>query len=355
MRAKFVPTDYLLHKMFTFTQDENRLIPAIRLASHSHPGHIHSVRPASNPSSEFHMPSNANASNVIFLAGSGRSGTTWLANLINHRQDHCYYFEPLNHHQVKGIEPFGWRQYLRPDGEYPEHYSVAKNFLYGTVDVPWVNRFNHAPTSSLRMVKEIRANMTLAWMRRRFPDVKIILTLRHPIAVTISRLEMGWTRGVDLVLGQSELNQDFLEPVLPLLEREGMHPYESGILLWCVENFVALQQIRELDVHVMFYEHLALNPECELKRLYEFLDRPFDEHILEGLDQPSHTSGKVDPARTAEARLEKWKKKLTPDIISRTVDLLKLFSLDQIYDDNATPRLENASVLSGQRIETGGH
>jgi len=292
------------------------------------------------------MAVDTSPSNIIFLAGSGRSGTTWLANLINHRQDHCYYFEPLNHHQVKDIEPFGWRQYLRPDEEYPEHLAVAKNFLYGTVDVPWVNRFNDAPTSSLRMVKEIRANMTLAWMRRRFPEVKIILTLRHPMAVTVSRLEMGWPRGVDLALGQQELNQDFLEPVLPVLEREGMHPYESGILLWCVENFVALKQIQGLDVHVLFYEHLALNPNDELKRLFNFLQRPFDEHILEGLTQPSHTSGKVDPARTAEARLEKWKKKLTPDIISRSVELLKLFSLDQIYDESPMPRLDDASVLS---------
>ncbi len=294
------------------------------------------------------MAADANPSNITFLAGSGRSGTTWLANLINHRQDHCYYFEPLNHHQVKGIEPFGWRQYLRPGDEYPDHFAVAKNFLYGTVDVPWVNRFNVAPLSNQRIVKEIRANMTLAWMRRRFPDMKIILTLRHPMAVTVSRLEMGWTRGIDLVLGQWELNQDFLEPVLPVLERENMHPYESGLLLWCVENFVALQQIRELDVHVLFYEHLALNPEDELRRLFEFLDQPFDTHILDGLDQPSHTSGKVDPALTAEARLEKWKKKLNPDIIAQSVELLKLFSLDQIYDNNPVPRLDDATILSLQ-------
>ncbi len=300
------------------------------------------------------MAPETSPSNTIFLAGSGRSGTTWLANLINHRQDHRYYFEPLNHYQVKDIEPFGWRQYLRPDREYPEHLAVTRNFLHGTIDNPWVNRFNAAPLSDQRMVKEIRANMILAWMRRRFPEVKIILTLRHPIAVTLSRLEMGWKRGIDLVLGQPELNQDFLEPVLPVLERANMHPYESGLLLWCVENFVALQQVRELDVHVLFYEHLALNPEDELRRMFTFLERPFDEHILEGLDKPSHTSGKVDPARTVEARLEKWKKRLPAEIISSSIDLLKLFSLDQIYDDSPVPKLEHASILSGQRRGRGG-
>ena len=46
--------------------------------------------------------------------------------------------------------------------------------------------------------------------------------------------------------------------------------------------------------------------------------------------------------------MEKWKKKLTPDIISRSVELLKLFSLDQIYDESPMPRLDDASVLSRQ-------
>ncbi len=294
------------------------------------------------------MPEHARPDNVIFLAGSGRSGTTWLANLLNHRQDFSYYFEPLNHHQVKGIDPFGWRQYLRPDGDYPEHRKVAENFLYGTVENEWVNRFNSAPHSNKRIVKEIRANMTLAWMRQQFPDVKLILTLRHPIAVTVSRMEMNWKRGVDLLLGQPELNEDYLEPILPLLEREEMHAYESGLLLWCVENFVALKQIRELDVHVLFYEHLALHPEAELRRLFTFLDQPFDEHILDGINNPSHTSGKVDPARTVEARLEKWRKKLPTDIVANSIRLLQLFSFDQIYDDNATPQLESADILSNQ-------
>jgi len=33
---------------------------------------------------------------VVFVSGSGRSGTSWLANLCNYRNDFRYLFEPLN-------------------------------------------------------------------------------------------------------------------------------------------------------------------------------------------------------------------------------------------------------------------
>ena len=36
----------------------------------------------------------------VFLAGSGRSGTTWLSEIINHRRGYRYVFEPFNPREV---------------------------------------------------------------------------------------------------------------------------------------------------------------------------------------------------------------------------------------------------------------
>ena len=39
----------------------------------------------------------------VFLAGSGRSGTTWLSEIINHRRGYRYVFEPFNPSQRSAL------------------------------------------------------------------------------------------------------------------------------------------------------------------------------------------------------------------------------------------------------------
>jgi hypothetical protein len=38
--------------------------------------------------------------NTIFLAGTGRSGTTWLSNIINYKNEYRYMFEPFQSKKV---------------------------------------------------------------------------------------------------------------------------------------------------------------------------------------------------------------------------------------------------------------
>lgn len=289
-------------------------------------------------------PVNEPARQTIFLAGSGHSGTTWLANLINHRHDHCFLFEPLNHKQVGGIEMFGPRQYLRPGRDYPEHRAVFERIFRGQVDSEWVNRFNRAPDSPRRLVKEIRANLMLGWLRQAFPRLKLVFILRHPLAVTVSRLEQNWRPGVEMVFGEQELYADILSPMRELLAGE-MHPWERQLLLWCVENFVALYTLKGRDVHVLHYEHLVTEPERELRRLFAYLGRPFDEGIRAEISRPSHTSSAVSSVHTGQDKLARYKTRLAPDVIDHSLKILHLFSLDQVYGPDPLPLIEDPALL----------
>ena len=38
---------------------------------------------------------------VVLISGSGRSGTSWLANICNYKNDFRYIFEPLNPKKIR--------------------------------------------------------------------------------------------------------------------------------------------------------------------------------------------------------------------------------------------------------------
>src|SRR6516165_9942427 len=59
------------------------------------------------------------ANNVVFLAGTGRSGTTWVSHFINYRNEYRYIFEPFPSPKANICTAFRYRQYLRPENDDP--------------------------------------------------------------------------------------------------------------------------------------------------------------------------------------------------------------------------------------------
>lgn len=96
----------------------------------------------------------------------------------------------------------------------------------GRSGTSWVNQFNHAPNSQSVLIKAIRANLLLPWLQRQLPWVKLILIVRHPIPVVLSHLDVErfhlvfYERLVeqpDIEFGRLE---DFLGHPLPETARE---------------------------------------------------------------------------------------------------------------------------------------
>src|SRR3712207_9472155 len=71
--------------------------------------------------------------NSVFLAGSGRSGTTWVAEIINHRNGYRLVFEPFHPGRVGICGSFRRKQYLRPDDRREAYLGPARRILTGGV------------------------------------------------------------------------------------------------------------------------------------------------------------------------------------------------------------------------------
>ncbi|HET7271583.1 MAG TPA: sulfotransferase [Rubrobacter sp.] len=273
----------------------------------------------------------------VFLAGSGRSGTTWLSEIINHRGDYRYVFEPFNPREVGVFKHFRSKQYLRPDDRREEFLEPARLVLTGGLRNPWTDRFHGRFVARRRLIKDIRANLLLGWMNANFPGMPIILLLRHPCAVVASRLALGWKDNLSVTMEQEELVEDFLLPMEAEI-RAARDDFERHLFLWCIDNYVPLKQFETGQIHLAFYENLLVNPEEELGSLFAFLGEDLDSRAFGNLERPSPLSRKNAPAPSVDG----WRSQTSPRRLERTIEVLNLFGLDRLYGDGAMPNPSGA-------------
>jgi Sulfotransferase family len=276
----------------------------------------------------------------VFLAGSGRSGTTWLSEVINHSGGYHYVFEPFNPARVGAFGHFRSKQYLRPDDTREEFLKPASLALTGALKSSWTDRFNRALVARRRLIKDIRANLLLGWMRANFPDMPIVLLLRHPCAVVASRLALGWKDNLSETMEQQDLVEDFLLPM-----ETGIHAardaFERHLILWCIDNYVPLRQFAPGEIHLTFYENLLISPEAELQSLFTFLGEDLDDRTCDRLDRPSPLSRKDAPIPSVDG----WRVRVDACQLQRVGEILALFGLDGVYGEGPMPDPSGAYVL----------
>ena len=230
----------------------------------------------------------------VFLAGSGRSGTTWLSGVINHGGGYRYVFEPFNPARVGAFGHFRSKQYLRPGDGREEFLEPARLVLTGALRSPWTDRFNRKLVARRRLIKDIRANLLLGWMRANFPGMPIVLLLRHPCAVVASRLALGWKDNLHETMEQEDLVEDYLRPMEAEI-RAARDDFERHLFLWCIDNYVPLRQFGPGEIHLAFYENLLVNPEDGATQPLRLLGEDTDDRAYEELDRPSPLSRKGVP------------------------------------------------------------
>ena len=282
---------------------------------------------------------------TVFLAGSGRSGTTWLSGLVNHDSGYRQVFEPFHPGKVEDFRGFGSKQYLRPGDRREEFLEPARKAVTGQLRSGWTDR-GGALVARRRLVKDIRANLLLGWLAENFPGMPIVLLMRHPCAVVSSRLALGWRENLDEAMGQGDLVEDHLLPVEERI-RAARDPFERHLFLWCIDNHVPLRQFSPGAIHLCFYENLVLDPEPELRRLFAFVGRDFDDGVLGKLGRPSLTS------RWGERpSVDGWRSRVSGERLEGAVEVLGLFGLDRVY--GAGPMPDTAGALDLMGAETRG-
>jgi hypothetical protein len=279
----------------------------------------------------------------IVVTGSGRSGTTWLLDLLAHDRTIRPIFEPLHFKNVPRTRQL-WGLYLRANEAHEELESFLHKVFYHRADRAWFSWMTcrvdwdtplwklprayrtglkyWRPHASRRAIKFIKASLMLPWMQQRFPSKMIYIT-RHPCAVLSSRKEMGWGGNPLRFLEQQHLAEDFLSEHRSWIEQAEDSLFKKLVLVWCIENLVPQAQIQsgELDVHWATYEDLVLKTEETLHRMLEFIDFPMANRDA----VVSHAAASLGTAK--EERLSKWKAHLDSEQVGFIMESTERFGL----------------------------
>lgn len=272
--------------------------------------------------------------NSIVLAGSGRSGTTWVGNVIAANPMVAIIFEPFDRRRVAEVAALPLRAYARPMGRYPEWEPVVERVLRGAVQNEWTQRQGRRWWANKRLIKTIRATLMLGWLTERFQP-RIVYITRHPCAVVLSRLKLKWETHLDVFLGQTELVEDYLAPFIDLIEGA-----ETSIarhaLMWAVENFVPLQQEQRKEWVWCTYEELYTQPEAEADRILRELGMRKNWLTKRALNRISMVT-RADSALTEQRdALTEWQRQLSSEEIRIILDLVAAFGID-IYGSDIMP------------------
>ena len=282
---------------------------------------------------------------TIFLAGTGRSGTTWVQEVINARNDFRIMFEPFHSKKVDLVRDWNYRQYLRCNDRGDKFLKPATSILSGNIKHKWIDRFNRKFYPRKRLIKDIRAQLFLKWIKHHFSEIPIILLLRHPCAVANSKLKLGWETHLNDFLIQDELMEDFLNPFKKEIE-SAQNTFDKHIFMWCIENYVPLRQFSGGEVLVIFYEYLCTNPQKEIENILSFIGEDFSSEMIEQSTKPSSLSRKDSPICSRSDLVNSWRKSISNKQTERAMEICSIFGLQKIYDKSGFPLLSGKEALS---------
>lgn len=291
---------------------------------------------------------------VILVTGDARSGTSWLGELVTELTDSRQIFEPLLYETTEFRQLGSGVIYADEDVSAPGLEKIYDRIFRGQLRPNYsVDRGNDIRSYSSCVVKALRMNYSLRYIRERFPDITVLFIIRHPLAVLRSQCEIASD-------DQLEVSRTYYQT---LLENEGLQrsiwsmygPYTPDsadyrlykLAGWCCLHRALLDYLEaggELDL--VSYEHLFLNPSGMMSVLQDRLDkRGFQTYSLSKrrVRQPSRTtqSAEIKQVRCGAGH-DKWRSYFSESEQREFAAVLAHFDLEDLFDDEGLPatRLE---------------
>ena len=276
---------------------------------------------------------------TVALLGSARSGTTWVGEVIDRHHDHRVVFEPLRPNRVPAAKAFANGQYLRRADADPRYLDPMRAILTGRVRNPWADHLNHVVVARRRLVKEIRANLLAPWLVEQFPGMPVVLLVRHPLGVAVSRREMGWDDHLGDALAQPALVQDHLTDEQAACLNGLTHPFARSVAQAGLETLVPLRMTTPHELLVVTYEGLVSQPREQAERVLRHVGQQPDGALDAALDRPSHLARADSAVRTGGDRAASWLARVSEDETSAAAEVLAVLGLDAVYAvDDPYPR-----------------
>jgi hypothetical protein len=196
--------------------------------------------------------------------------------------------------------------------------------------------------SQRALLKDPFAVFSAPWFAQKL-NCKVVITIRHPGGFASSLKRLNWSFDFRDLLDQPMLMRDYLEA--DRAEMEAMQADDvvgQSALLWRM-IYRSVHATRSLfpDFKIVRHEDLSLDPVAGYKSLYESLGLIFDEKVRDTILNSSSSENPTELSKKkvhsvkldSRANMDNWKKRLTPEEITRirkmTEDVSHLFYSDE--------------------------
>jgi hypothetical protein len=279
----------------------------------------------------FYLDLGADERDTMLIAGAGRSGTTWLGELVNATNRLRTLFEPFSRNHLDDPN-FHVRQYINTDSDDALLYTTVRRILCGRTRGQWIDRYNKRILAQKRLIKAIHANLFLNWIHVHFPKMPIVYVIRHPCAVALSRVQCGWNAqgAIADLLDQQDLVVEHLEPMLDLIQKTS-DPFESHIIMWAVENAIPLSQFSSSEIHIVSYEDVLRDPQGELDRIFHFVKLEQPTLALDKYHTPSCMTNRDKKFTSGPRKISQWREHVSRQMLDRANGILAHWQLDSLY------------------------
>jgi hypothetical protein len=279
----------------------------------------------------------------LLIFSTPRSGTTWLAELLATQGRFKIVNEPFDlridvKREYLGLDT--WESLLEPANR-PVMLRYLQSFVAGEDrDLRFKRErpFSEAwrPVTDRVLFKILFAGEDDIEGFRRALDGEVLLLLRHPVPVSLSRRTLPRLH--------SFLHSPYAEYFTPEQRRIGREVMDTGdafrkaVLDWTLQNAVPLRH-RRPEWLVLSYEQLVLEPQVVLSVLTDRFGFPAPGRMQQRLWKASGSTGKSAPAsravleepqRAERARgwlVGKWRDVVTPAQEAAAFDLLDAFGV----------------------------
>jgi len=276
----------------------------------------------------------------VFLFATPRGGSTWFMELVSCQPGFRYCAEPLDV-RVPEVRKYStiqtWEELYRPETT-QRFERYFDGLLRGKINFRNPNPLqSHYRLLTRRVVfKIIHGGVDrINWFRDRFKG-RIMLVLRHPVAVSISREEYPFLP----YFPDSEYRRQFSNAQVQIANEviEKGSKLEKGVLAWCLHNSVPLRDAGE-DWAIVTYEQAILEPLSLIDYICDKLELPDAQRIIRQLKVPSRVMQKSDSEtrhllaqrQTSDMRQElvsKWMHKTEDQDVRNAMELLDVFGID---------------------------
>jgi LPS sulfotransferase NodH len=281
----------------------------------------------------------------VFLFSAPRGGSTWLTELIATQPGFKPCDEPFNlrtpavAHELARLGIYRWNDLYdgRPEASMHAYVRAIVDGSSGHMN-PFFYR-NHFRLVTHRIVFKIlhAGEDRINWFRDHF-DGRVVLLLRHPIPVTLTRKSLPRLRAfIDTSYSQS-LSEEQRRLARHLTETGSDR--EKGMLDWCLQHAIPLRDATD-DWTIVTYEQLVLDPATVIAHLAERLELPRPEAMMRRLREPSSSTHQSDAMSQEVLRghqpdrgrwlVEKWRTKVSDSEEKQLMDILAAFGID-VYE-----------------------